>query len=109
VIGRRFSALSAKKIRSVLLRDGACVCGCGIRHGLEIHHLVPRSRGGTDDITNLVALFPPHHRPLIPNGPWAIVGNPNVPGGLRRVLYTDLTADEARTYGLPPPPGRRSP
>jgi hypothetical protein len=107
VIGRRFSALSAKKIRSVLLRDGACVCGCGIRHGLEIHHLVPRSWGGTDDISNLVAVFPPHHRTLIPLGPWAIVGNPNQPDGLRRVLYTDLTADEARRHGLPPPPGSR--
>ena len=107
VIGRRFSAISAKKARAVILRDGACVCGCGIRHGLEIHHIVPKSWGGTDDITNLVAVFPPHHRTLIPHGPWAIVGNPNTPGGLRRVLYTDLTADEARAYGLPPPPGRR--
>jgi hypothetical protein len=107
VIGRRFSAISAKKIRAVLTRDGACICGCAIRHGLEIHHLVPRSWGGSDDISNLVAVFPPHHRLLIPHGPWAIVGNPNVPGGLRRVLSTDLTAEEARHYGLPPPPGSR--
>jgi hypothetical protein len=105
VIGRRFSALSPKKIRAVLSRDGSCICGCGIRHGLEIHHLVPRSWGGTDDISNLVAVFPPHHRTLIPHGPWAIVGNPNVPGGLRRVLYSDFTPEQARQYGLPPPPG----
>jgi hypothetical protein len=106
-IGRRFSAISAKKARSVLVRDGSCICGCGLRHGLEIHHLVPRSWGGTDDISNLGAVFPSHHRELIPHGPYAIVGNPNVPGGLRKVLYTDLTADEAKRYGLPPPPGRR--
>jgi hypothetical protein len=108
-IGRRFSGLSAKRARSVLLRDGSCICGCGIRHGLEIHHLVPRSWGGTDDISNLGAVFPPHHRELIPHGPWAIVGNPNVPGGLRKVLYADLTAEEAARFGLPPPPGRRRP
>jgi hypothetical protein len=108
-IGRRAGGLSSKKIRAVLTRDGACVCGCGIRHGLEIHHLVPRSWGGTDDISNLAAVFAAHHRTLIPHGPYAIVGNPNVPGGLRRVRYTDLSADEARHYGLPPPPGRPRP
>ncbi|MFI5047998.1 MAG: HNH endonuclease signature motif containing protein, partial [Acidimicrobiia bacterium] len=107
VIGRRYSGISPKKARSVLLRDGSCICGCGLRHGLEIHHLVPRSWGGTDDISNLGAVFPPHHRMLIPHGPYAIVGNPDVPGGLRRVVYADLTPEEARRYGLPPPPRRR--
>jgi hypothetical protein len=105
LIGRRTAGISPKKARAVITRDGSCICGCGIRHGLEIHHLVPRSWGGTDDISNLGAVFPPHHRTLIPHGPYAIVGNPNVPGGLRRVVYTDLTADEAGRYGLPPPPG----
>jgi len=45
---------------------------------------------------------------LIPHGPWALVGNPNRPDGLRLVRYTDLTADQARRYGLPPP-SRASP
>ena len=91
----------------MLLRDGQCRCGtnCGLRHGLEVHHLVPRSWGGTDDVANLVAVFAGHHPELVPHGPWALVGNPNQPDGLRRVLYTDLTAEEARRYGLPPPPG----
>ena len=105
--GRRFPALSPKIVRAVLLRDGQCRCGtnCGLRHGLEVHHLVPRSWGGTDDVSNLVAVFAGHHAELVPHGPWALVGNPNQPDGLRRVLYTDLTAEEARRYGLPPPPG----
>ena len=103
-VGRCISALSPKIVRSVRLRDGHCRCGnCEIRHGLEIHHLVPRSWGGTDDISNLAAVFAAHHRELIPHGPWALVGNPNQPDGLRMVRYDTLTPDEARRYGLPPP------
>jgi hypothetical protein len=84
-VGRRTSAISPKVARSVLLRDGHCRCGgCEIRHGLEIHHLVPRSWGGTDEISNLVAVFAAHHRELAPHGPWALVGNPNLPDGLER-------------------------
>ena len=105
--GRRFCVLSPKVLRAVLLRDGKCRCGtnCGLRHGLEVHHLVPRSWGGTDDVANLVAVFAGHHAELVPHGPWALVGNPNQPDGLRRVLSADLSAEEARHYGLPPPPG----
>jgi hypothetical protein len=106
-IGRRFPGLSPKKARAVRLRDQECRCGnhCGIRYGLEIHHLVPRSWGGTDDVSNLVLVHGGHHPDLIPHGPWALVGNPNTPGGLHRVRYAELTAEEARMYGLPPPPG----
>ena len=32
---------------------------------------------------------------LIPNGPYAIVGNPNLPDGLRTVHIDDLTPEEA--------------
>ena len=106
VVGRRFSGLSEKIARAVLLRDGHCRCGtCDLRHGLHIHHLVPRSWGGSDDISNLAAVctVAGHHQMLVPNGPWALVGNPNQPDGLRLVLYEDLTADEACHYGLPPP------
>jgi hypothetical protein len=107
--GRRFPGLSPKLARATLLRDGQCRCGqnCGYRHGLEVHHIVPRSWGGTDDPANLVAVFAGHHPDLVPHGPWALVGNPNRPDGLRRVRYDELTDDRARRYGLPPPPGRR--
>jgi hypothetical protein len=106
-IGRRFPGLSPKIIRAVRVRDQECRCGrnCAIRYRLEIHHLVPRSWGGTDDVSNLVLLYGGHHPDFIPHGPWALVGNPNVPGGLRRVRYADLTPEEARQFGLPPPPG----
>jgi hypothetical protein len=111
-VGRRFSAISPKIARAVLLRDGHCrwPC-CDARFGLEIHHLVPRSYGGTDDLANLAAVcsLGRHHEQLVPHGPYALVGNPNQPDGLRLVVYAGLTADEARRSGLPPPPGRRSP
>jgi hypothetical protein len=85
-IGRRTPALSPKIRRAVLLRDGKCrVPGCGRRKGLEVHHLVPRTRGGTDDISNLAAVCPAHHRLLIPHGVLALVGNPNLPDGLELV------------------------
>ncbi|MEX1009373.1 MAG: hypothetical protein WD271_16260 [Acidimicrobiia bacterium] len=41
---------------------------------------------------------------LIPNGARALVGNPDQPDGLRVVAYHDLTHNQARHYGLPPPP-----
>ena len=106
-IGARFPGLSTKLARAILLRDGHCRFGtCDCRHSLEIHHLVPRTWGGSDDPSNLAAVCKPgrHHQMLIPNGPWALVGNPNQPDGLRLVRYHDLTADQARHYGLPPPP-----
>jgi hypothetical protein len=85
-IGRATPGLSPKLRRAVLLRDARCrVPGCGRRRGLEVHHLVPRSRGGSDDISNLAAVCPAHHRLLIPHGLLALVGNPNLPDGLELV------------------------
>lgn len=85
-IGRRTSAISPKLRRAVLLRDAQCrVPGCARRRGLEVHHLVPRTWGGFDEIANLAAACPSHHRLLVPNGVLALVGNPNLPDGLRLV------------------------
>jgi hypothetical protein len=104
-IGVRGAALAPKIARAILLRDGRCRCGnCELRHGLEVHHLVPRSWGGSDHPANLAAIAAVHHSMLIPQGPWALVGNANQPDGLRLVRYGALSADEARHYGLPPPP-----
>jgi hypothetical protein len=85
-IGRRTSALSPKLRRAVLSRDAQCrVPGCARRRGLEVHHLLPRTWGGVDVISNLAAVCPAHHRLLVPNGLLALVGNPNLPDGLRLV------------------------
>jgi hypothetical protein len=103
--GRRSTALSAKLQRAVLLRDGHCRCtpGCELRYGLQIHHLRPRSWGGTDEMTNLAALAPAHHPEFIPHGSYALVGNPNQPDGLRKIHIDQLTPDQRAQVGLPPP------
>jgi hypothetical protein len=80
----------------VLLRDGRCRCGhCDRRHGLQVHHLWPRSWGGTDEISNLCAVCvgggTDHHPTLVPHGPWVLLGNPNRPDGLR-LLHRDAIA-----------------
>ena len=52
-------------------------------------------------MSNLAAVASVHHPMLIPNGPYALVGNPNLPDGLRLVHIDDLTAEEAQQVGLP--------
>jgi hypothetical protein len=107
-VGRAASALSAKVARAVLLRDGHCRCGeCDLRYGLHVHHLRPRSWGGTDEVSNLAMVASRHHPLLIPHGPYALVGNPNRPDGLRMKHLDDLTPEEATQVGLPPPRKRR--
>jgi hypothetical protein len=43
-----------------------------------------------------------HHQMLVPNGPWALVGNPNRPDGLELVHVDQLNAEQASQLGLPP-------
>jgi HNH endonuclease len=103
-VGKRFSVVSPKFARAVLSRDGHCrIPGCERRHGLEVHHLRPRSWGGADEIANLAAVCPSHHRTLVPHGERALVGNPNQPDGLELVELGDLTAEQADRLGRPPP------
>src|SRR3954452_12915988 len=103
-IGKRFTVLSPKVIRAVLLRDGGCrYANCRSRRGLEVHHLRPRSWGGSDDISGLVAVCVKHHRMLVPHGAWALVGNPNQPDGLQLPRLDDLSPDQAEQLGRPPP------
>ncbi len=42
------------------MRLDFCVV-CGIREGLEHHHVIPKSKGGTDNETNLITLCTQHH------------------------------------------------
>ena len=106
-VGRRTSSLPPKLVRAVLLRDGHCRCGnCDLHYGLQAHHLRPRSWGGDDTPSNLAMVANVHHPMLIPHGPYALVGNPNLPDGLRMVHIDDLAPEEAAQVGLPPRPAR---
>ncbi len=63
--GERAKATIPPRIRrEVLARDGnRCqVPGCGRIHFLEIHHMTPRTRGGTNDPANLITLCAACHR-----------------------------------------------
>jgi 5-methylcytosine-specific restriction endonuclease McrA len=96
--GRARKVLSPKITRAVLLRDGHCRWpGCDRRTGLQIHHLLPVSWGGADEIANLAAVCvgggTDHHGMLVPQGRYVLAGNPNQPDGLR---LTRGDAPEAR-------------
>ncbi|MFO1536440.1 MAG: HNH endonuclease signature motif containing protein [Actinomycetota bacterium] len=92
-------------MRAVRTHDVHCRWpGCTSTVGLEIHHLVPRSWGGTDDINNLVVVCAPHHRRLVPHGVWALAGSPRQVGELDLVPAEDLR----RTLDHRPRPGGRA-
>lgn len=62
--GVKNPALPGKSAREkVLNRDGACVL-CGSTEKLQRHHLVPRSKGGSDTPENQVLLCAECHRKL---------------------------------------------
>jgi HNH endonuclease len=95
--------VSPKKQRAVKQRDGHCrIPGCPRTHGLQVHHLIPVTWGGSDDFTNLAAVCvggsTDHHKLLVPHGPYLLIGNPNVPDGLRLVhrdQWPDIRAGPA--------------
>ena len=93
-IGRSESVFTPKQKRAILLRDAKCrVNGCDIRGPLDVHHLIPRSWGGTDSIDNGAAVCKGHgrhHEILVPHGPYILLGNPNQPDGLTLIHIDDL-------------------
>ena len=42
--------------RKILLNKHKCCQKCGRTIDLEVHHIIPRSKGGTDDLENLQVL-----------------------------------------------------
>lgn len=49
--------------REIIELDG-CKCrvfGCGVRFGLQVHHIITRSQGGPDEEWNKITLCIKHH------------------------------------------------
>ena len=91
--------VSDKRRTAVLRRDGQCRWpGCGRRLGLQVHHLIPASWGGTDEIANLAAVCPAHNALLVPHGELVLAGNPHQPDGLD---LRPITAEERRRRSSP--------
>jgi uncharacterized protein DUF222/HNH endonuclease len=65
--------------RAVITRDRHCAFpGCHQRPAAcQVHHVIPRSQGGTTSLTNLVLLCPFHHLIMIHRYGWALALNPD--------------------------------
>jgi hypothetical protein len=88
-------------------RDPVCrVPGCERTVGLQAHHLVPRSWGGTTDKHNVAMICTPDHHDAIPHGPYILDGDPEQPDGLtwRRIDQIDQPSDRAGDARAAPDP-----
>ncbi len=64
---------SWREIRQeVLLRDNRYCQACGKEHSGQVHHVIPRSEGGTDDFSNLITLGGKFHLLVSPVSEWLI-------------------------------------
>lgn len=55
--------LSSRTVRKILERAdlGCAICNWK-ESSCDVHHIIPRSKGGTDDLTNLILICPNDHR-----------------------------------------------
>ena len=72
--GRNTTTIAPRVRREVLARDRhRCRApGCGRTRFLEVHHIVPRQRGGSNRSENLVTLCGACHRLWHERGAWAV-------------------------------------
>lgn len=62
-----------RKIRQkVLQRDNRICQVCGKEHSGQVHHILPRSQGGTNDLANLITLCGKCHMVISPVPEWLI-------------------------------------
>ena len=73
-VGKATRTVSAPRMRALRVRDKGCrFPGCDRQvNWSNPHHIVYRSRGGSDELTNLVLLCFFHHR-LVHEGGWQVV------------------------------------
>jgi ribosomal protein S27AE len=64
---------SWREIRQeVLLRDNRYCQACGKERSGQVHHVIPRSEGGSDDFSNLITLCGKCHMLVSPVPEWLI-------------------------------------
>ncbi len=80
------SAIPPRLRRFVIARDGGMctVAGCGSEYRLQVHHIVPRSEGGTNDPDDLTTVCWSHHHVVIHGRGFRI--DPASPPQRRRLL-----------------------
>lgn len=55
--------LSSRTVSKILRRINLECCICGWKEdSIDLHHIIPRKEGGTNDHSNLTAVCPNHHR-----------------------------------------------
>lgn len=58
---QKFTGIGIRSIYSQTKDVPCCICGWK-ETTRDIHHIIPVSKGGTNDLSNLVVLCPNHHR-----------------------------------------------
>lgn len=65
-----FQSYNYMMLTMVIMRRERGMCFiCGSQYGLEIHHLIPRSHGGIDCLTNCIAVCETCHTKIHNNHP----------------------------------------
>ena len=102
-IGAATETIPAHLRRAVTIRHPACAFpGCDQPVSVcEVHHIVPRSRGGPTALPNLVLLCRFHHLVVIHRWGWRLVLNADG--------STTVTSPEGRTLHSHGPPGHDPP
>ncbi|URD51674.1 HNH endonuclease [Chroococcidiopsis sp. CCNUC1] len=58
--------------QKVLQRDNRQCQVCGKEHSGQVHHILPRSQGGTNDLANLITLCGKCHMVISPVPEWLL-------------------------------------
>lgn len=59
--GEGFSKKNLTRWQKIYEKYGGKCCVCGFTEVVEVHHIISRSMGGTDEIENLILVCPNHH------------------------------------------------
>ena len=69
----RFNGMCFQWKKKYLMEQRKCCELCGSQRGLELHHIIPKSLGGTDELENLILICRKCHSLLTPR---SILSNP---------------------------------